>query len=94
MEKGTAAAAVAASPMGLLASGDELEANSTTLRIAETFLRLLPIGLCVSALVLMLRNSQENEYGSVAYTDIGAFRYIYIYIYILSKHIENQCRVG
>ncbi|PNX89763.1 CASP-like protein 10-like, partial [Trifolium pratense] len=52
----------------------ELEGNKTTfLRTAETFLRLLPIGLCVSALVLMLKNSEENDYGSVSYTDLGAF---------------------
>ncbi|XP_045824088.1 CASP-like protein 2A2 isoform X2 [Trifolium pratense] len=55
----------------------ELEGNKTTfLRTAETFLRLLPIGLCVSALVLMLKNSEENDYGSVSYTDLGAFRYL------------------
>lgn len=66
------------SPMQVMmetASGEELEGNASTLRTAETFLRLVPIGLCVSALVLMLKNSQENEYGSVAYTDLGAFRY-------------------
>jgi hypothetical protein len=58
----------------------ELEGNTTTfLRTAETFLRLLPIGLCVSALVLMLKNSEQNDYGSVSYTDLGAFRYIYKY---------------
>jgi hypothetical protein len=57
---------------------EELEGNTTTfLRTAETFLRLLPIGLCVSALVLMLKNSEENDYGSVSYTDLGAFRYIH-----------------
>ncbi|GAU44102.1 hypothetical protein TSUD_123890 [Trifolium subterraneum] len=56
----------------------ELEEGNTTsfLRTAETFLRLLPIGLCVSALVLMLKNSQQNDYGSVSYTDFGAFRYL------------------
>jgi hypothetical protein len=59
---------------------EELEGNTTTfLRTAETFLRLLPIGLCVSALVLMLKNSEQNDYGSVSYTDLGAFRYIYKY---------------
>ncbi|KAK2386448.1 CASP protein 2A2 [Trifolium repens] len=56
---------------------EELEGNITTfLRTAETFLRLLPIGLCVSALVLMLKNSEQNDYGSVSYTDLGAFRYL------------------
>ncbi|QCD77973.1 CASP-like protein 2A2 [Vigna unguiculata] len=56
--------------------GDELEGNTNTLRTAETFLRLLPVGLCVSALVLMLKNSQQNQYGSVDYTDLGAFKYL------------------
>ncbi|XP_045824096.1 CASP-like protein 2A2 [Trifolium pratense] len=55
----------------------ELEGNKTTfLRTAETFLRLLPIGFCVPALVLMLKNSEENDHGSVSYTDLGAFRYL------------------
>jgi len=58
--------------------GDELEGNTNTLRTAETFLRLLPVGLCVSALVLMLKNSQQNQYGSVDYTDLGAFKYVYV----------------
>ncbi|BAT88147.1 CASP-like protein 2A2 [Vigna umbellata] len=56
--------------------GDELEGNTNTLRTAETFLRLLPVALCVSALVLMLKNSQQNQYGSVDYTDLGAFKYL------------------
>ncbi|KAK7301956.1 hypothetical protein RJT34_12833 [Clitoria ternatea] len=56
--------------------GEELEGNTNTLRTAETFLRLLPIALSISALVLMLKNSQQNEYGSVHYTDLGAFRYL------------------
>ncbi|XP_027336637.1 CASP-like protein 2A2 [Abrus precatorius] len=75
MEKGTTAVEAARSPMQLM-MGDEFEGNNTTLRTAETFLRLLPIALCVSALVLMLKNSQENEYGSVGYSDLGAFRYL------------------
>jgi len=48
----------------------------SNLRVVETFLRLFPIGLCVTALVIMLKNSQENKYGSVSYTDLGAFRYV------------------
>ncbi|GAU32044.1 hypothetical protein TSUD_213990 [Trifolium subterraneum] len=49
--------------------------EASLLRIVETFLRLFPIGLCVTALVIMLKNSEENEYGSVSYSDLGAFRY-------------------
>ncbi|TKY45623.1 CASP protein 2A1 [Spatholobus suberectus] len=55
---------------------EELEGNDGVLRIVETFLRLLPIGLSVAALVIMIKNSQENEYGSVSYTDLSAFRYL------------------
>ncbi|XP_020214755.1 CASP-like protein 2A2 [Cajanus cajan] len=76
MEKGSAVEG-ARSPMQMqMKMEDELEGNSSTLRTAETLLRLLPVGLCVSALVLMLKNSQQNQYGSVDYTDLGAFRYL------------------
>ncbi|CAI8586114.1 unnamed protein product [Vicia faba] len=54
----------------------DLECKDSFLRIVETFLRLFTIGLCVTALVIMLKNSEENEYGSVAYSDLGAFRYL------------------
>lgn len=54
---------------------EDLECKDSFLRIVETFLRLFTIGLCVTALVIMLKNSEENEYGSVAYSDLGAFRY-------------------
>ncbi|KAI4366015.1 hypothetical protein MLD38_021944 [Melastoma candidum] len=43
---------------------------------AETFLRLLPMALCVSALVIMLTDSQANDYGSISYSNLGAFRYL------------------
>lgn len=68
---------VAAGRSSMQAETEELEGNNTILRTAETFLRLVPIGLCVSALVLMLKNSQDNQYGSVSYTDLGAFKYTY-----------------
>ncbi|KAI9118539.1 hypothetical protein K1719_010871 [Acacia pycnantha] len=54
---------------------DEHE-SSSALRTSEVFLRLLPIALSVAALVLMLNNSQANDYGSLAYTDLVAFRYL------------------
>lgn len=57
-------------------TNEESEGNDSVLRVVETFLRLFPIGLCVTALVIMLKNSQENEYGSISYTDLGAFRYL------------------
>ncbi|KAI4307720.1 hypothetical protein L6164_030877, partial [Bauhinia variegata] len=75
MEKGNGVAD-SRSAMQFTGSRAEEEGNTTTLRTAETFLRLVPTGLCVAALVLMLKNSQANEYGSVSYTDLGAFRYL------------------
>ncbi|XP_057747883.1 CASP-like protein 2A2 [Arachis stenosperma] len=69
----------AASPMGMggvSSMDEEVACNSTTMRASETCLRLLSVPLCISALLLMLKNSQQNEYGSVAYTDIAAFRYL------------------
>lgn len=73
MEKGTSVVEAAATRSSM---DEELEGNASFLRTMETLLRLFPIGLCVTALVIMLKNSQENEYGSVAYSDLGAFRYI------------------
>ncbi|KAK6132443.1 hypothetical protein DH2020_033820 [Rehmannia glutinosa] len=43
------------------------------MRTAETLLRILPMALCVVALVIMLKDSQTNEYGSLSYSDLGAF---------------------
>ncbi|KAJ1379283.1 Casparian strip membrane protein [Sesbania bispinosa] len=76
MEKGTAVRSSMQMSMEPATDGEGFEGNTNTLRTAETFLRLVPIGLCVSALVLMLKNSQQNDYGSVAYSDLGAFRYL------------------
>lgn len=57
---------------------DEFEGNSSFIRVVETLLRLFPIALSVTALIIMLKNSEENEYGSVSYTDLSAFRYLSI----------------
>lgn len=48
--------------------------SSSSMRTAETMLRLLPMGLCVVALVIMLKNQQTNDYGSITYSDLGTFR--------------------
>jgi len=58
--------------------------NNTVLRLVETLLRLFPILLSVTALIIMLKNSEENEYGSVSYTDLSAFRYVSQSTHILS----------
>ncbi|KAE8680067.1 CASP-like protein 2A1 [Hibiscus syriacus] len=81
-EKGNGVVATAAttrSPMALMGpssrNGNEEEAN-TSMRTAETMLRLVPMALGVAALVVMLKDSQSNEFGSVSYSDLGAFRYL------------------
>lgn len=51
-------------------------AGSPSVRTAETLLRILPMALCLAALVIMLKNSQTNEYGSLSYSDLGAFRFL------------------
>ncbi|MED6126199.1 hypothetical protein PIB30_076037 [Stylosanthes scabra] len=50
--------------------------ESSIIRTLETFLRLIPIGLCVTALVIMLKNSEQNDYGSLSYTDLAGFRFL------------------
>ncbi|XP_010917325.1 CASP-like protein 2A1 [Elaeis guineensis] len=45
-------------------------------RTAETMLRVVPMGLCLAALVLMLKNAQVNDFGSVSYADLTPFRYL------------------
>lgn len=52
----------------------EEESGSPAMRTAETLLRVLPVVLCVVALVIMLKDSQTNDYGSLSYSDLGAFR--------------------
>ncbi|KAK1399244.1 hypothetical protein POM88_009107 [Heracleum sosnowskyi] len=63
---------VSAAGTGMEPSREE-EGNKN---IGETLLRLLPIALCLSALVIMLKNSQSNDFGSLTYSDLAAFRYL------------------
>ncbi|XP_008804521.1 CASP-like protein 2A1 [Phoenix dactylifera] len=48
----------------------------SAVRTAETVLRVVPMGLCLAALVLMLKNAQVNDFGSVSYADLTPFRYL------------------
>ncbi|KAL4652690.1 CASP-like protein 2A1 [Castanea sativa] len=70
------------SPMDIMGGGSRDEEDGsfsntvTTMRTAETLLRLVPVALCVAALVVMLKDSQTNDYGSISYSDLGAFRYL------------------
>ncbi|KAH6764163.1 hypothetical protein C2S52_013072 [Perilla frutescens var. hirtella] len=58
------------------AAEDETGNGIPTMRTAETLLRILPMALCLAALVIMLKDSQTNEYGALSYSDLGAFRYL------------------
>ncbi|CAI0409750.1 unnamed protein product [Linum tenue] len=59
------------------ANREELQDQAAgSMRTAESILRLVPVGLCVSALVVMLKNSQTNDFGSLSYSDLAAFRYL------------------
>ncbi|KAK3426853.1 hypothetical protein EUGRSUZ_F03189 [Eucalyptus grandis] len=56
--------------------GGENGGENERVRTAEMLMRVVPMGLCVAALVMMLRNSESNDYGSLSYSDLGAFRYL------------------
>nr|GEU90304.1 CASP-like protein 2A1 [Tanacetum cinerariifolium] len=56
--------------------GPWLDDGSSSIRTAETLLRLFPVGLCVAALVVMLKDSESNEYGALSYSNITAFRFL------------------
>ncbi|KAG5387037.1 hypothetical protein IGI04_038507 [Brassica rapa subsp. trilocularis] len=58
------------------AAAEKWEEVSTAIRTAETMLRLAPVGLCLAALVIMLKDSQNNEFGSVSYSNLSAFWYL------------------
>lgn len=54
---------------------DDQSGKISSMRTAETLLRLLPMGLCVAALTVMLKNSQtNNDFGSISYSNLGAFK--------------------
>lgn len=44
------------------------------IRHFETLLRLIPVGLCISALVVMLKTEQSDQYIKLDYSDFDAFR--------------------
>lgn len=68
---------VAPSPADMGVAGGDGEGNgNSSMKNAETLLRLLPMALCLVALVLMFKNSQSNDYGSLSYSDVAAFRYL------------------
>ena len=72
MSKMAAGAADAAQQQQLAAG----EAAAARVRPVETLLRAAPLGLCVAAMAVMLKDQQTNEYGTVAYSDLGGFKYL------------------
>ncbi|XP_073060966.1 CASP-like protein 2A1 [Primulina eburnea] len=52
------------------------ESGSAAMRTTETLLRILPMALCIASLVIMLKNSHTNEYGTLSYSDFGSFKYL------------------
>lgn len=72
-DKGDTIASRSPMEMGIGSAVDD-ENASPGMRTAETLLRLLPVALSVVALVVMLKDSQANDFGSVTYSDLGAFR--------------------
>lgn len=63
-------------PMDIMGPRDEEGSSVSSMRTAETLLRLVPMTLCIAALVVMVKNSQTNDFGSLSYSDLGAFRYL------------------
>ena len=63
----------------LMEKNKENEENGKirSMRTAETLFRLVPMGLCVAALTVMLKNSQTNDFGALTYSDLGAFKYFH-----------------
>ncbi|GLT64704.1 hypothetical protein SLA2020_371810 [Shorea laevis] len=75
-EKESVGGAVVASPAALVGSRDDNEMDAS-MRTAEILLRLVLMALCLSALIVMVKNSQSNtDFGSLSYSDLGAFRYL------------------
>uniref|UniRef100_A0A2N9FRC9 CASP-like protein n=1 Tax=Fagus sylvatica TaxID=28930 RepID=A0A2N9FRC9_FAGSY len=60
-------------PMDIMGPTDEEGSSVSSMRTAETLLRLVPMTLCIAALVVMVKNSQTNDFGSLSYSDLRAF---------------------
>lgn len=77
-------AVTASSPLPMMGSRAHQEINedgNAALRTAEPIARLVPMALCVAALVLMLKNSETSDFGSLSYSDLGAFRFVDSYFF-------------
>ncbi|KAI7737080.1 hypothetical protein M8C21_027310 [Ambrosia artemisiifolia] len=54
----------------------EEDGSSSGIRMTEMLLRLIPVGLCVAALVVMVKDSESNDYGSLSYSNFTGFRFL------------------
>ncbi|KAF8110499.1 hypothetical protein N665_0083s0061 [Sinapis alba] len=52
-----------------------LELNRTE-RTVETVLRVASMALSIASLVIMIKNSVSNDFGSLSYSNLGAFKYL------------------
>ncbi|KAJ0264047.1 CASP-like protein 2A2 [Hirschfeldia incana] len=55
--------------------GSTLELNRTE-RTVETVLRVASMALSIASLVIMIKNSISNDFGSLSYSTLGAFKYL------------------
>ncbi|KAG2305641.1 hypothetical protein Bca4012_085171 [Brassica carinata] len=55
--------------------GSALELNRTE-RTVETVLRVASMALSIANLVIMIKNSISNDFGSLSYSTLGAFKYL------------------
>ncbi|KAJ0507888.1 putative casparian strip membrane protein [Helianthus annuus] len=61
---------------GTTGPSQEEDGNSGGIRTVEMLLRLFPVGLCVAALVVMIKDSETNDYGSLSYSNFTGFRFL------------------
>lgn len=76
IEKGNNDAPIGQSPLPMLHRSRD-ENDVVAVWTAEPVARLVPMALCVAALVVMLKNSETNDFGSLSYSDLRAFRFIF-----------------
>lgn len=57
--------------------GLALELNRTE-RTVETVLRITSMALSIAGLVFMIKNSISNDFGSLSYSNLGAFKCTFI----------------
>ncbi|ERM99395.1 CASP-like protein 2A1 [Amborella trichopoda] len=55
---------------------EEEEEEVAPMRTAETLMRILPMALSLTALLLILKNSQSNDFGAISSSDFAGFKYL------------------